>query len=130
MDGASPHDVFGVDVEQSFLDKGFELYQDADKFPKSSCIAENMLEPRPSKNLEPLVGKIDIAYLASFLHLFDVHDQLKAMRKIVLLLNRKPGSLLIGRQMGNSKPGSYKKRLASIDSASYYHNPASFTAFM
>lgn len=130
VDGASPHNVFGIDLEQEFFDHGFALYRDETKFPNECCIAENMLEQQLSPGLKRLEGQIDIAYMSSFLHVFDIHEQLMAMRKVLKLLRKKPGSLIIGRQIGNVNAGSYKKRMVKYESASYYHNVSSFEAFM
>ena len=126
-DGASPSNVFGVELEQAFLDKGFELFRDADRLPKGSCIAEDMLSAETSSNLEPLLAQVDIVYMSSFYHLFDLQQQMAATRKVLKLIRRKPGTLLVGRHIGDETPGTYPK----IDGGEFYrHNAASFEAMM
>ncbi|KAL9050070.1 MAG: hypothetical protein Q9162_006860 [Coniocarpon cinnabarinum] len=130
VDGASSENVFGIDIEQGFLDQSHVLFRDADKVPPITLVAENMLNANLSSSLQPLVEKMDIIYMAKFLHLFDIDQQHNIMRKAVKLLRRKPDSMIIGSQIGNVHAGSYPHRVGQYPGTSYYHNTKSFQDFM
>jgi hypothetical protein len=57
--------------------------------------------------LEQLHGKIDIIWSGALLHLFDWKHQVTAVRHMLKLLKPSPHSLIVGRLMGNTKPGPY-----------------------
>lgn len=69
---------------------------------------------------------MDIVHAASFFHLFDLEKGTKAAKKIISLLRRQPGSMVLGRQMGNETPGEKATKHSRVGSA-YRHNPGSFT---
>jgi hypothetical protein len=51
-----------------------------------------------------LTDKIDIVNAASFFHLFNWDQQITIAKRLIGLLHDKPGSLLIGRQVGRLDP--------------------------
>ena len=53
--------------------------------------------------LDMLEGKIDVIYLASFLHIFSWDDQLKICKRVIKTLRPRKGSSVFGRQVGSLK---------------------------
>ena len=106
QDGVPSERLYGVDVDQKFLDLGYELFLDKSSL-KSTFLAVDVLGPDGEKELESVKGRIDVVWTSSFLHLFNWDRQILAATRIVYLLKRQPGSLVLGRQLGSVKPGPY-----------------------
>ena len=85
-------------MEQTFLDLSYELFRDKDTM-KGHLFAANVFDEDGA--LDSLQGKIDFAYLGSFLHLFGWEDQLTICKRIIKVLKPQKGSTVFGRQMGN-----------------------------
>ncbi|KAL8822949.1 MAG: hypothetical protein Q9191_006328, partial [Dirinaria sp. TL-2023a] len=106
-DGASPHNLYGLDVERKFIELSYELFRDADTL-KSQFVIDDMLRtdaeevdlqvPQNAKhnesvsppNVVPLAsleGRVSIIAANSFLHLYDYSDQLKLAKRIERLLS-------------------------------------------
>lgn len=62
-----------------------------------------------SRDLEE-AGGVDIVYAASIFHLFDWGQQVKAAERVVGLLKKRKGSVVVGRQSGNSTPMDYEHK--------------------
>jgi ubiquinone/menaquinone biosynthesis C-methylase UbiE len=131
VDGAPSSHLAGTDLRPEFIELGFELFQDRDTF-KARFITGNVLDPK-DESLEALNGQFDIIHAASFFHLFEWDDQLKAAERIIRFL--KPGrasnSIILGRQVGTSTAltlEEYKAKLAAgvLERRRYVHNVASF----
>ncbi|KAF2452123.1 hypothetical protein P171DRAFT_426510 [Karstenula rhodostoma CBS 690.94] len=122
FDGAPSENTYGSDLEKNFMDIGYDLFLDKSTL-KTTFIAADIFDE--DSDLKQIAGEIDIIHAASFLHLFDEEGQHKACENIVKLLKSKPGSLFIGRQIGNFECGVH---VGSLDSSKnrYRHNPASF----
>ncbi|CAD6590169.1 MAG: hypothetical protein ASARMPRED_004599 [Alectoria sarmentosa] len=73
-DGAPTENLYACDLEQSFLDLSYDLFQDRDTM-KGHFFTANALEE--DAVLDKVQGKMDFVYTASFLHLFGWDDQLK-----------------------------------------------------
>ena len=69
---------------------------------------------------------MDIVHAASFFHLFDWDEQFTVAKHVAKLLKPRPGSLLIGRQIGHRTAGEWARRLDSSKTR-YRHNEESFT---
>ena len=122
FDGAPSESTYGSDLEKNFMDIGYDLFLDKSTL-KTTFIPADIFDEE--SNLKQIEGEIDIIHAASFLHLFDEEGQYAACKRIVKILKNKPGSLLIGRQIGNEESGVY---MGSLDSSKkrYRHNPDSF----
>ena len=55
-------------------------------------------------------GGVDIVYAASIFHLFDWGQQVKVAERVVGLLKKRKGSLVVGRQRGSRTPMEYEHR--------------------
>ena len=53
---------------------------------------------------------MDVVYAASVFHLFDWERQLKVAERVVGLLKKRKGSVLVGRQRGNITSMEYEHR--------------------
>lgn len=53
---------------------------------------------------------MDIVYAASIFHLFDWGQQVKVAERVVGLLKKRKGSVVVGRQRGNSTPMEYEHK--------------------
>lgn len=104
------------------MDIGYDLFLDRASL-KTTFIAADLFDP--SSNLDQLAGKMDIVHAASFLHLFNWAGNIEACTRIVHLLKSQPGSLFVGRQIGNIEAGEWKGMLRP-DKKLYRHNPESF----
>lgn len=89
------------------MDLGYDMFLDKGKL-KTEFIAADIFDP--SSPLNELDGKIDIIHAASFFHLFDGSKQLQVAKRVVELLKPVPGSLIVGRQVGNVNPGEKQRR--------------------
>ena len=122
FDGAPSENTYGSDLEKNFMDIGYDLFLDKSTL-KTTFIPADIFDKE--SGLKQIEGEIDIIHAASFLHLFDEQGQYNACKRIVEILKSKPGSLFIGRQIGNEKSGVF---VGSIDPSKqrYRHNPESF----
>jgi SAM-dependent methyltransferase len=125
FDGASVETLYGIDLESDFIDLGFDLFQDRQKMAKATFIAGDLLDP--SQQWPELLGKIDFIFANSLLHLFSRADQVKVACKLASFSKARPGSLIIGRQMGSAVPGEFR---ALSEGATYFrHSPQSLNDF-
>ncbi|KAL1888978.1 hypothetical protein Sste5346_009246 [Sporothrix stenoceras] len=132
-DGAPTSSLAGSDLEQPFIDLGYELFRDKDTF-KGSFVAANMLSPdgEGREELNALDGTFDIVHAASFFHLFSWDDQVKLGERVVRFFrpadsSKKTNSgqprLLFGRQVANIAPLT-REELAARGEYRFHHNPA------
>lgn len=123
FDGVDPARLYGTDLSTEFLDLGFELFNDREKFGPDSFVAANLLDPSDegSKKLE---GKVTLICAGNFFHLFDRDQQLFAATKMIKFL--KPGvtdAVILGGQIGSSKPGNFT---AVTGGTRFLHDPETF----
>ncbi|CAK7213056.1 hypothetical protein SCUCBS95973_001669 [Sporothrix curviconia] len=134
-DGAPMASLVGSDLEQPFLDLGFDLFRDRDTF-KGSFVAGDMLSNNceaggeEDDKLAALDGTFDIVHAASFFHLFSWEDQVRLGERVVRFFrpadtatNSGEPRLLFGRQVGNVAPVS-RETLAARGEYRFHHNPA------
>ncbi|KAI1112054.1 hypothetical protein F5Y14DRAFT_463789 [Nemania sp. NC0429] len=115
--GVNSPNLIGSDLEPQFLQLGYELFADKNTakmtFSPGNVFADDFLEQYR--------GKIDIIYLASFLHLFNEDQQRVVMRQVNKLLRPRKGSMVFGRNLGAVKGGRFK--MESIGWDLYRHDP-------
>lgn len=122
-DGAPSSLLYGLDVEAAFIDMGYDLFQDKAEL-ESTFVTGDIF----SSNTEwsaPLEGKVDIINANDFLHLFTYSDQLAAGKRMVSFLRPVSGSLILGRQLGSTKPGEHKHPMLKV--TTFRHGVESFT---
>ncbi|KAK0867250.1 hypothetical protein LTR87_014657 [Friedmanniomyces endolithicus] len=120
-DGVPSAQCYGADLRLEFLDLGYELFADRATL-ESKVIAADIFDEE--SGLRELDGKVDIVDASSFFHLFTLAEQKKVAHRVLALLKPRPGSLVVGRQVGNSRPGEYPRR--SGEGTRYRHDVASW----
>lgn len=103
-DGASPSQLYGSDIEQSFIDTGYEMFLDENKMPRDHflCPADVFQDPAETK-LSVLKDQVDLLNVSAVFHLFDKEKQIDVARCCMRLLRKDPGarSLVLGAHVGN-----------------------------
>ena len=131
QDGVSSSQLYGLDIEQKFLDLSYDLFLDRGKFRGTMLAADVEAAGNGEKDedhkLVTVKGKIDIIWAASFFHLFTRPRQLNIAKKLVELLRPVSGSMLLGRQLGSVKPGDYD--IMKDGRWQYRHSPETLAEF-
>ncbi|KAL2826215.1 hypothetical protein BDW59DRAFT_161054 [Aspergillus cavernicola] len=96
FDGAPPENLYGSDIQQDFLNLGYELFLDRTTLPEFQLIAADILD-KQSALFTRLAGKLNIAYISLFLHVFDFETQVSVAENVLDLLAAEPGSLIVCR---------------------------------
>lgn len=94
--------LYASDLRRDFFNIGYDLFADADSL-QSSFIEADIFDDE-SALVKNLAQGVDIINAASFFHLFDWDHQIIIAKRVVSLLRARPGSLLIGRQVGRVNP--------------------------
>lgn len=105
MDGVSPEVLFGCDYFAEYEDLGHQLFCDADKF-QDRFIAADVLDESRESPLEKTSGSWDVINIFMFLHIYDWPTQLRVCKRILKLLVKKKGSMVIGAQIGSTQAGN------------------------
>jgi SAM-dependent methyltransferase len=121
-DGAPSENTYGCDLRQDFFEQGYAFFKDRDTL-KSKFIVADIFDP--NSGLKEIDGNIDIIYAGSFIHLFGYEQQVEVCVRIAKLLREKPGSLLVGRQIGHLNAGVMPHRMDK-EHKMFRHNPDSF----
>lgn len=120
VDGAPEQHLVGTDIQQGFLDLGYELFKDRDTF-QAQFIAGDLLSPETAA-FESMLGKIDIIHAAALFHLFGWEDQVKLGTRLVQFFKPEArDAMIVGRQIGTFAPmdlASHRKQ----GSGWYRHN--------
>lgn len=114
-DGVPPSIVYGTDIKREFLNMGFELFRDRDRFPDpdrqffaADLFAADAADPEVAAAggsvWREQEGRFTVIHAGNFLHLFDYNTQLRACSILTRLLDPNPGSMIVGGQLGSSNP--------------------------
>ena len=125
FDGAPSENLYGTDLRPDFYELGYELFRDRQTC-KAMFFPSNVFEPNAER--DALNGTISIVYAGAFFHLFDRPEQLQVARRVVSLLAPRPGTLILGRQVGNVTPGRFEHGTNS-GGWMYRHNEQSWQQF-
>jgi SAM-dependent methyltransferase len=120
-DGAPQENMYGSDLKKQFWDIGYDLFLDRSTL-KTKFIEADIFDV--DSGLKELDGKLNLVHAASFFHLFDWDDQVKAAKRVAMLLKAEPGSMVFGRQGGLPVAGKLSHGFAGIHA--YWHNPESW----
>ncbi|KAJ5618751.1 porphobilinogen deaminase protein [Penicillium lagena] len=123
FDGVDPARLYGTDLSPEFLELGFELFNDREKFGPDSFVAADLLDPS-DEGLKKLEGKVTLVSAGNFFHLFDWDQQVLAARRIIKFL--KPDvrdAVILGGQIGSSKPGNFTTWTGATR---FLHDPKTF----
>ncbi|USP82435.1 hypothetical protein yc1106_09709 [Curvularia clavata] len=117
--GAPAKNIYGCDLQSDFIELGYKLFQDRDRLP-SKFITADIFDP--SSALAEYQGYFDIVHAAKFFHLWGYEEQLVVSKAVVGLLRPKPGSMIVGSQIGATEPGNEESPTGLM----YRHNVESF----
>ncbi|KAJ4245214.1 hypothetical protein NW762_014084 [Fusarium torreyae] len=121
-DGVDPKKLYGTDILPEYLELGFDLFKDRDRFEQNNFITADLIHN--DKALAQLEGKITVVHASNFFHLFGWEEQILIGENIVKLFERRhQGVLLFGWQIGRLDAGtmtSYK-----TGNTRYLHNLSS-----
>lgn len=118
-DGAPTDKLYGIDIV-SYADVSYDLFRDRDTF-KGHFIQADILSD-DSVELNALKGKADVIVVSQLLHQWTWDNQVKAAKALVSYT--KPGSLIVGNQIGNS--GAFELTLKQPPVSIWRHNVESF----
>ncbi len=124
VDGAPGSQLVGAELKPEFIDLGYDLFKDRETFA-GRFVTGDVLDDTSASTLKALDGTIDIVHAASFLHLFGWNDQVKAAVRLVAFLKDKTGTMILGRQVGSSRPGE-SSHAAGAAGTTYSHDPKTF----
>jgi|SRR5579862_1490444 len=122
-DGAKEENIISGDLREEFWELGYQLFRDKDKF-HGRFRQGDIFDPQ---YLAEFDGNIDIVHTSAFFHLFDLPGQEAIVRRLSRLMSSKPGSVIFGRQVGNTIP-CYKKHPLRPGQGLYQHNEETFKA--
>ncbi|OAP63117.1 hypothetical protein AYL99_02344 [Fonsecaea erecta] len=128
FDGGDASRIYGADLRPEFIDVGYALFRDEDKFPR----AEHFIAPADVFDFSPeselskkCDGRVGILHSTSVFHLFDWDQQVAMACRCLQLMTTKNGRVLIcGCQVGNVTAGEFPRRLGG--GSRYRHNEASW----
>ena len=100
--------LYGAELRPEFIELGYELFKDKETL-QSSFLVGDLFTGEHFRNLEE-AGGVDVVYAASIFHLFDWEQQVRVAERVVGLLKKRKGSVVLGRQRGNSTPREYEHR--------------------
>jgi SAM-dependent methyltransferase len=118
-DGAPSDKMYGVDIV-SHWEVGFAMYRDEGRF-KAQFIEASILEPEANPQLAALKRKIDVISISAVLHQWPWDTQLECAKQLVNF--SKPGTIVMGHQMGNVKAGDVS--FAKQGTTQWRQNPES-----
>lgn len=122
FDGSPSENLYGSDLNKEFMSLGYDLFLDKDKL-KSKFIASDIFDPQ-SDLMKQLANKVDIIHTSAFFHLFSREEQFQIAKQVVNLIRPRPGSLILGGQLGNINPCSVPRQMG--DGSRYRHDDASW----
>ncbi len=104
-DGVPIFSLYCSDVFAEYENVDHALFRDASVFTEGHFIAADLLDADSTGNqLESTEGTWDVIAISMFLHIWDLKTQGEACKRILKLLKRREGSLVIGSQTGNEQP--------------------------
>ena len=124
FDGAPQENILSADLREEFWDLGYQMFRDRGRFNGEFRQGDIF----DKEYLREYDGTIDILHTSAFLHLFDVALQQKVLRRIIRLMSSKPGTIIFGRQVGNTIPHHVLKHPMRPGRGLYQHNEESFKA--
>ncbi|KAF1944043.1 hypothetical protein EJ02DRAFT_342145 [Clathrospora elynae] len=95
--GAPAENITGSDLQPDFIELGYKLFKDRDTLQSKFLVADIF---DSSSALADMRGSIDMVYAGSFFHLWGMKEQVSVSKAVAALLRPKPGSMILGRQIG------------------------------
>ncbi|KAK0114213.1 hypothetical protein ONS95_013712 [Cadophora gregata] len=95
-------DLYGSDINGSFLSTSYDLFKDKSRF-KGTLVPADIFSQSifdaggPFENWE---GNFTVIHAGLFLHLFNIQQQVEVCKTIIKLLSDQPGALFLGEMVG------------------------------
>jgi chemotaxis methyl-accepting protein methylase len=128
-DGAPPESVYGTDLRGEYFDFGYKLFRDEHVVSRDHFIAADILDPN-APGLIDLEGKLDVINATHIIHVFNLEDQKKLIKRFMGLLKREKGVVVTGRMTGHLdagyKGGANVKSTTKSGGDIWEHNVESF----
>jgi SAM-dependent methyltransferase len=107
VDGADPAKLVGVDLQATFIELGYQLFNDRQsltaQFFDGDILDTEFLDPTlKSGTFSEFLDRFDLIHAGSLLHLLSKEENELLFSKIGHLL--KPGGIFAGRAVGKSQP--------------------------
>ncbi|PYH92567.1 methyltransferase domain-containing protein [Aspergillus ellipticus CBS 707.79] len=118
FEGVTQERIFGSDLHPEFIELGYDLFRDRSSL-QCPFITSDIFDSN-CELLQKLAGKLDIVNASSFFHLFHWDRQVALSKHIIKLLKPKPGSLIVGRHVGDWNAGD--KSGGELGHGFYRHN--------
>ncbi|KAI1504525.1 hypothetical protein F5X99DRAFT_371300 [Biscogniauxia marginata] len=130
FDGALVHRLWASDIEPELIDLGFQMFNDADKLPRSHFLCPgNLLADSPDDRLKALDDKVTILHMTAVFHLFTLEEQKRVAHRCLQLLRKsfvKP-VLILGGQAGSiTARDAQRQNVTQEYSHKYRHNERSW----
>ena len=130
-DGVPISSLYGSDLFPEYENAGHALFRDASVFTKGHFIAADLLDDSSTENgLVSTEGTWDMIAITMFLDIWGLKTQGEACRRILKLLKRREGSLIVGSQTGNEQPHELQLKppfsAEGEERSVYRHNPEWF----
>lgn len=100
----SPDKLYGSDIFADYKVLGQELFRDKDRF-QARFITADLFDETADGPLVKTEGTWNVVNIIMFLHIWDWDTQVRACKRILKLLVRAKGSMIIGLQTGTTQPG-------------------------
>ncbi|GAW13796.1 hypothetical protein ANO14919_031860 [Xylariales sp. No.14919] len=124
FDGVHSSRLYGTDIEPRFLDMGYDLFRDRDKFQGGFVVGDLLKQEEGDDRLGALDRRMTFIHATSFFHLFTWDDQVRAATRMVRFLQpERQDAMIFGRQVGTTLPRNNGK--AGSDKV-YLHNANSW----
>ncbi|KAJ5525037.1 hypothetical protein N7494_011687 [Penicillium frequentans] len=101
LDGAPPANVFGADLSSDFMNLGYDLFLDQDKLG-ARFIQSDIFDDQSALRTE-FHGRLDVIHASNFFHVWEWGKTIEAAKHAVSLLSSKPGSVILGTQVGTKR---------------------------
>ncbi|GKT63861.1 methyltransferase domain-containing protein [Colletotrichum tofieldiae] len=98
-DGVDSAKTVAVELEQGYIDAGYELFRDRGTL-KTRFINADMLDDGNAE-LNELEGTFDTSHMGLCLHLWNREEQMVVLRRVIRLLKQKPGVMIVGTAAGH-----------------------------
>jgi len=111
------------------VEMGYALFRDEGRFGAHMLSGDLLADPAApeAEQLAPLDHSIDVVHVASVLHCWAWDDMLRVAKRLVGFTRPRPGSLIVGNQMGSLNAGVYA--MPTGNGYNYRHNVSSMGRF-
>ena len=103
-DGAPLEALWGSDYFAQYKAAGHELFCDADRF-QNRFITADLLDESSDNELTKTAGTWNVISVVMFLHVYDWDTQVRSCKRILELLSRDKGSVVLGATTNSTQAG-------------------------